>query len=160
MVGPIDSAFSGLCIVQMMSPVASSCRGLAEILDCARQKCGFDACATQCSDYIQCLEAADDPCIASISACTHGEPCLTCQTNLQGCIWIDKCSGIFTCGSTTEGGPCTKLEACCKTQRDPTACSGFVSQFSMIGGDTSCQMLIDDRTGFRVAYTNDPPCML
>lgn len=153
----LDELYSGLCQLQSITPDPQSCRGIPEVLSCAKKECGVpEMCAELCRDHRKCVDEATDQC-AAILKCPSSLDCQLCQERVLACVWIDKCTGHYVCGSTSGSGACAKLKACCATQTDPTACNGFAEAGRMLGGDTFCQTLIDD-PGFLKAYASSPTC--
>jgi hypothetical protein len=153
---PVEAIFLGVCGGLSRATDATKCKGIDALLACSRETCGFDACAEICKDHLQCLAASNDRCPAN-TACPYGDPCLACAFPLAACTWMDKCKGLYSCATPTPGGPCSKVETCCKSQRDPTLCLGWLETETTFGGDEACTKLMTN-TGFAKAYANDPPC--
>jgi hypothetical protein len=151
-----EASFLGLCNVHKLATDPSQCTGYDPLLVCVKAQCGFDACRATCQDYVQCLAGLDDPC-PGFTSCSRTDACTRCTGEFQACAMTPKCFGIYSCATATPGGTCSKLEACCATQRSPLACTSFMSAASGLRGDQGCDMLLHD-PGFLRAYASDPPC--
>jgi hypothetical protein len=152
-----EAVLAGACEVQRIAADPTQCIGLEELLACSSEQCGLAACMATCQDYLQCvLAAADDRCHASVS-CERSVDCTKCSTSLQVCTLALNCFGIYTCATPTSGGSCTKLEACCATQRRREACLTIARGQGVLGGDSACEDLTHNQ-GFLEVYASDPPC--
>ena len=153
---PPEAFVLGVCLAEAQQPNVP-CTGLDAALDCARSQCSVTACLATCSEFVQCAQASDDECAASLT-CHADQPCLDCIASNLVCVWADRCRGLFQCGAAATNGACAKLEACCMQQSNPTPCLGWVMGARMLSGDPSCQMFIDD-PGFVAAYAHEGNCV-
>jgi hypothetical protein len=151
-----DAIVLGVCRLKSLNPGGTDCTGLQDLIGCAREHCGLEACVETCDEYVQCVLPADDQCRAA-DTCVNSQPCLDCIASNLVCLSA-QCTDLISCGSTASGGACDQLETCCKAQPDPTACLGFTGAARMFSGDGFCQMLIEDK-GFISAYASKVPCM-
>lgn len=153
---PPEALVLGVCQVQSLNPGGTSCTGLDDVIECARDHCNVGDCVNACNDFLQCVQAAEDECPAT-ARCPNHQACLNCIAENVVCAWSGACAGLFKCGSTTDGGACDKLEACCMLQSNRTACLGFVQGARMFSGDPVCEMFIHE-PGFLKAYASEVPC--
>jgi hypothetical protein len=154
---PVEAIFLGVCVALSIATDATMCRGIDTYLDCSSKQCDLQACSALCKEHLQCIAEATDRCPAD-TACPESDECLACHRSVLACT-IQHCQGILKCATPTAGGPCAKVEECCKTQRDPTNCRGWLESQSQLAGDEGCAMLLKS-SGFLRVYANDPPCAL
>jgi hypothetical protein len=58
---------------------------------------------------------------------------------------LNYCEDIVACTQPTPGGPCSKLEDCCRTQGDyADRCLALVHQLGGLSGDPSCLGVMQD----------------
>jgi hypothetical protein len=154
----VEAVLVGACETMRIATDASKCVGLEQLVKCGSEQCGLAACMATCQDYVQCVTGSDQRCAAALG-CSRSPECSICLSSLQVCSLALKCVGLYTCATTTPGGACSKLEACCSTQRMPLACHMFALGNGMLGGDPACEKLMQHPTFVRV-YASDPPCSM
>jgi hypothetical protein len=54
------------------------------------------------------------------------------------CTARERCPNLYTCAVPTPGGPCQKLDDCCKSQRTQPSCSPLVEALGLLRGDQAC----------------------
>jgi hypothetical protein len=156
---PLDvrAAIGGLCIHKLFVrvPMAKPCPDPAALAECAATHCGLDRCLAECKDYIPCLQANNNLCDPT---CEANEACVECRGASFNCT-SDLCAEITSCVTPpTPGGPCTKLHACCDTQRSRVKeCHATVGVIEKLSGDPSCMGAMMD-WDYLTNGPNDPPC--
>ena len=152
-----SALITGVCDVLRLAPNPETCVGVDDLVACSAAKCNVDACVATCQDELACGFAAADHC-KLVETCPRSAECLACMTELQVCTFVlAHCGELVTCSTPTQGGACQKLEACCRTQKQPQACLGLTRTLGMVRGDAECEAVIRDPK-FRQVYANDPPC--
>jgi hypothetical protein len=153
-----QAVLAGACEMMRLATDATQCAGLEQLVMCSEAQCGLAACMATCQDYLQCVTSADQSCAAARS-CKRSNECSVCFSSLQVCSLGVKCAGLYSCATTLPGGACSKLEACCATQRMPLACHMFALGNGMLGGDPACEKLVQNPAFVKV-YASDPPCSM
>jgi hypothetical protein len=138
------AALAGACTLKaaVRDTADDQCPDPETLVDCATTHCELSSCYSQCQDYITCLEPEADVCAAP--SCTIDQTCIACMSRVFACE-IDFCVDAIACGKPTPGGPCSKLEDCCRTQGDFTdRCLMLVHQLASLSGDPTCVGVMKD----------------
>jgi hypothetical protein len=153
---PVEAIFLGACIVWSGAVDFNKCSDLNAWIKCARDKCALDACLDTCKEHMDCVTASTDRCPAN-TACPWNDACMKCMFETLSCNASERCTNLYTCAAPSAGGPCEKLDACCKSQRTQTTCSQLVEALGLLRGDQGC-IEATKSEGFLRVYASDPPC--
>ena len=153
----MNALLVGTCNLLMLATDPEMCTGIDQLLNCSAAHCDIDTCAAMCQNEIACALASDNHC-TGMTTCTRSPECVNCMTDLLVCTFVRNCGGIVTCATTSPGGACDKLEACCATQQQmPEFCLGWAQRFGMVQGEAGCEALMQNQK-FLDIYANNPRC--
>jgi hypothetical protein len=152
---PMRNLLLGGCTLMSAVPDATTCTGWDELYECASRNCELAACEKTCAAYSACAGAAPDACNVE-ATCPKSEECDACSYSVFSCA-IEPCALLVRCAMPSADGPCSKLAACCQTQRDPAKCLAYLDRVAQVSGDEICQTFIEDQSVLDT-YFNDPPC--
>ena len=142
---PVDlrAAIAGSCAFSALAPDASPpCPDPGALVDCATAHCGLSTCVGECSDYLSCLKGQPSACTPG--NCAMSPACSACTSGMTPCL-LGFCEDQVGCGKVTPGGPCSRVEACCRTQGDYTdQCLMLTQEFEKLSGDPSCVGVMTD----------------
>jgi hypothetical protein len=130
-------AITGACDMMEAMDMTATCEGVDQYTQCTLEWCGLQECLdTACQDYVECVDAAADPCDNS---CTQSSECSDCFANQEDCIGTN-CLRLVMCGETMSGGACDLLDDCCQAQPDQmrTLCMQAAAGARAAGGDAVC----------------------
>lgn len=153
-----QAVLAGACETMRIAADASKCVGLEQLVSCSNEKCDLATCMATCQEYLECVTSADQPCTVA-QRCGRSVECSLCMSSVQTCSLAVTCFGLYSCATTTPGGACSKLQACCATQRMPFGCNMLALSAGMLRGDEECEKLTQN-PGFVKVYASDPPCSM
>jgi hypothetical protein len=155
----VRAVVAGLCFGQAEARTSTvQCPDPQTIVDCATAHCDLDACVAKCPSYAACTAMQADPCANPLACSADSDDCVQCLSTMLNCTALGFCAKDYLCADApTPGGPCTQLEACCKTQGDRAqSCLDTIHLLESYNGDTGCY---DAEHDWDVITHMDPPCV-
>lgn len=147
-----DNAFEESLKCEYENEDGEECEGAEEYAECALDACdaNYQECLGEnykdgdldgvCAEYLECTQECECNETDCLQACTPSQECQDCFLGIAECI-TDSCE-LPDCGqpTTTEGGGCDALQACCDSLsgEDQTNCQTTLDQIE-VGGDAACE---------------------
>jgi hypothetical protein len=134
---------AGLCDYPFAFPL-SSCEGIDAMTDCAIEKCGLASCDSTCTALLDCADATRDACSPE---CMRTTECNDCLADVVTRIPV--CLDRLVCSTTSTGGPCDRMRACCAVASDDetkTLCLSSIDLIAKLSGDQGCTDGAKDQT--------------
>jgi hypothetical protein len=145
----VSAELIGLCSWRNLVPDAGpNCPDANAAVDCAATHCALSSCVSLCSDHVACIEGQSNPCSTGTdgASCGESDGCAACITPMHDCLTTFCLATLLCSTAPTPGGPCSKVEACCRTQGDfAQQCLDGARQLEGLGnGDTNCVSAMGD----------------